>query len=166
MVHTTRRSFIKFNSVLPTPIPPPTLITHCVQPTVLRIHTKRHRLQKNSLPCPGVPHRALPSVRTFMSAANEHQTHAPSDMVVCSQHTKSTTTPPPSLTINPPLTPNVDNPILITMSSNSNLPTPYKQALLRDRPAPAFTDERYNPRSRLAGHPLAPCITAPQIPTT
>jgi hypothetical protein len=58
------------------------------------------------------------------------------------------------------------NPISITMSSNSNFPSPYRKALLRDRPAPAHTGDHYNPRSRLACHSLALFLTAPQPPPT
>jgi hypothetical protein len=35
---------------------------------------------------------------------------------------------------------------------------------MRDRPAHAHAADQYNPRSRLAGHPLAPFLTVPQPP--
>jgi hypothetical protein len=51
------------------------------------------------------------------------------------------------------------------MSPPSNLPESYKHVLLRDRPAPQFADDHLSPRSRLVGHPLAPFLTVPQLPT-
>jgi hypothetical protein len=77
-----------------------------------------------------------------------------------------TTNPLSSLSTNPPRTPTIGLTTSNKLSTTSNLPESYKQALLRDRSALAFTDKQYNPRSRLAGHPLATFITAPQIPTT
>jgi hypothetical protein len=111
---------------------------------------------KNPLHGTSAPHRAPPSVRTFPSAANIQQTQVPSDMIVCRQHTKPTTTPP----FNPTTDPHTSTPYyqrnLVNMSSKSNLPPTYKQVLLRERPAHAHTAEQYNPLSRLAGNSLAP----------
>jgi hypothetical protein len=85
-------------------------------------------------------------------------------MVVCRQHTQPTTNPPLNPTTDPYIPTSYYKPNLVNMSSNSNLPSTYRQALLRDRPAHAHTADHYNPRSCLAGHPLAPFLTAPQLP--
>jgi hypothetical protein len=88
------------NSVPPTALAPPTLKSKHVPTSVLRTYKIRHRLQNSPLHGTGAPHRAPPSVRTFASAANIQQTQVPSYMVVCRQHTKSTTTPPLKPTTN------------------------------------------------------------------
>jgi hypothetical protein len=72
--------------------------------------------------------------------------------------------PPPNPTTNPHTSTTHYQPILVNMSLNSNLPPTCKHVLLRDRPAHAHTVDHYNPRSRLAGHPLAPFNTVPQPP--
>jgi hypothetical protein len=51
------------------------------------------------------------------------------------------------------------------MSLTSNLQDSYKHVLLRDRHATQFSDNHLSPRSRLAGHPLAPFLTVPQLPS-
>jgi hypothetical protein len=51
------------------------------------------RLQITPLLGSCAPHSAPPSVRTFPSAANIHQTHVQSGLVVCRQHTQSTRNP-------------------------------------------------------------------------
>jgi hypothetical protein len=50
------------------------------------------------------------------------------------------------------------------MSLTSNLPKYYKQVLLRERHATQFTYGHLSPWSRLAGNPLAPFLTVPQLP--
>jgi hypothetical protein len=50
-------------------------------------------------------------------------------------------------------------------TTSNNLLESYKHVPLRDRSAHALTEGHYNPGSRLTGHPLAPFITAPQLPT-
>jgi hypothetical protein len=74
-------------------------------------------------------------------------------------------TPPFNPTTDPYTSTSYYKPNLVNVSSTSNLPHTYKQALLRDRPAHGHTVDRYNPRSRLAGHPLAPFIIVPQPPS-
>jgi hypothetical protein len=88
------------NSVPPIALAPPTLKSKHVPTSVLRTSKIRHRLQNFPLHGGGAPHRAPPSVRTFASAANIHQTHVPSYPVVCRQHTQPTTTPPLNHTTN------------------------------------------------------------------
>jgi hypothetical protein len=119
---------------------------------------------KNPLHGTGAPHRAPPSVRTFTFTANIQQNQVPSYLVVCRQHTKPTTIPPLTLTTDPQLPSSYYKHVLINMSSNFNLPSTYKHAILRVRPASAHAVDHYNPRSRIAGHPLTPFITAPQPP--
>jgi hypothetical protein len=135
-----------------------------VPTSVLRTFIVRHRLPKIPLHGTGAPHRAPTSVRTFTSAAKMRQTQVPSDMVVCCQHKKPTTNPPLNLKTDPYPPSSYYKPVLINIFSNSNLPSTYKHELLRDRPAHAHTADHYNPRSRLAGHPLAPFIILPQPP--
>jgi hypothetical protein len=50
-----------------------------------------------------------------------------------------------------------------TMSMTYTLPKSYRQVLLRDRHAAQFTDGHPSPRSRVAGHLLAPFLTVPQF---
>jgi hypothetical protein len=142
---------------------PPASQTPRVLHSVLRHLSESDRLQKNSPHGDGAPPRAPPSVRTSIPDARKKQTHAPSDLGMCRQQTLTTSTPHPthihfintSYIADYPSTP---------MSLPSNLPDSYKQVLLRDRPTPLFADDHFNPRSRLVGHPLAPFLTAPQIP--
>jgi hypothetical protein len=54
----------------------------------------------------GALHRAPTSVRTLVSAAPERKTHVSQTVVVCRQHTFTTTNPPSHPIINPPLSPN------------------------------------------------------------
>ena len=95
----TRRYTLKgaasrdLNCIPPTAIAPSTSKTTHVPVKVLRHTKKTHRLQKVSSPVGGAPHRAPPSVRTSLSAANIHQTQAPSDLVACSQHVNDSQTP-------------------------------------------------------------------------
>jgi hypothetical protein len=83
-------------------------------------------------------------------------------MVVCRQHTLTTSTPHSTHT-HILHNPNIDYYPSTTMSLPSNLPDSYKQVLLRDRPAPLFVDDHLSPRSRLVGHPLAPFLTTTQL---
>jgi hypothetical protein len=83
-------------------------------------------------------------------------------MVVCRQHTHPTTNPTLQPTTNQCDSTPYYKPASNNMSSSSNLPPTYKHVLLRDRPAHTHTVDPRNPRSRLAGHPLAPFITVPQ----
>jgi hypothetical protein len=56
------------------------------------------------------------------------------------------------------------DPRLFNMSSTSIPPLTYRHTPLRDRPGKAPTVDPYNPRSYLAGHPLALLNTVPQPP--
>jgi hypothetical protein len=143
-------SFQNSNCAPPTALAPPTSKSKHIPATVLRTLTIRHRLQKTALLGSGAQHRAPPSVRTFTSAANIHQTLVPSYMVVCSQHTQPTTTPPRNHATYPTLKPN-----LVDMSSNTNHPPTYKHMLLRDRPGHAPTADHHNLLSCHARRPLA-----------
>jgi hypothetical protein len=50
------------------------------------------------------------------------------------------------------------------MSSTSNPPPTYKQALLREPPDHGRYTDLCEPRDHLAGHPLAPFLTVPNCP--
>jgi hypothetical protein len=100
----------------------------------------------------------------LMSAAYSLQTHAPSGMVVCRQHPQPTRIPTRNHTITHPISQTYSDPQAVNMSSTSNLPPTYRQVLLRDRPEHAATADHSNPKTRLAGHPLAPFLTVPQPP--
>jgi hypothetical protein len=147
----------------PTALAPPTLKSKRVPTSILRID-KKPSITKTPPPRGGALHRAPPSVRTFTSAVNKHQTLAPSGLVVCRQHTQSTTTRPRNHTTTLPLSTSYYKSTTVNMSSTSNLPPTYKHVLLRDRPKHARTLDLSNPRSRLAGHPLAPFLTVPLPP--
>jgi hypothetical protein len=99
-----------------------------------------------------------------MSAANIHQTEVPSELVVYLQHTHPTTTPPLSNTTNQTTSSPCSKLTYVTMSSTSNLPPTYIHVLLRDCLVYAHAADQYNPRSRHAGHPLAPFLNVPQPP--
>jgi hypothetical protein len=86
-------AFKDLNFISPTSIAPPTSKSEHVPAIVLRKNNHTHRLQNAPPPGSGAPHRAPPSVRTFLSAANIQQTHVPSGLVVCRQHTQSTRKP-------------------------------------------------------------------------
>jgi hypothetical protein len=88
-----RAAFRVLNFISPTAIAPPTSKSEHVPAIVLRMNNHTPRLQKAPLPGSGAPHRAPPSVRTFPSAARIQQTHVPSGLVVCRQHTQSTLKP-------------------------------------------------------------------------
>jgi hypothetical protein len=85
-------------------------------------------------------------------------------MVVCRQHTQPNTTPPLNHTTNPTTTTPYSNLASVVMTSTSNLPPTYRHVLMRDSSAHAHAADQSNPRSRLAGHPLAPFVTVPQPP--
>jgi hypothetical protein len=119
-VHTARRSFPHY--VPPTALAPPTLKSKHLPTSVPQTYKIRHRLQYSPLHGAGAPHRAPTSVRTFTSVANIQQTHVLSDLVVCRQHTKPTTSPPPTLATAPLLITSC-YPSLLAMDSNSNLPS-------------------------------------------
>jgi hypothetical protein len=69
---------------------PPASQTHSVQHSILRYPSELHCLQNTTAHGYGAPPRAPPSVRTFTPDAYGKQTHVPSDMVVCRQHTLTT----------------------------------------------------------------------------
>jgi hypothetical protein len=157
-------AFLHLNSILQKASAPPSSQAHRVLHSILRYPLVLNRLQNTTPHGYGAPPRAHPSVRTFKPDAHGKQTHVPSDLVVCRQHTPTTPTIPP------PHTQNLPNPIIVyykstTMSLPSNLPESYKHVLLRDRPAPQLADDHLSPRSRLVGHPLAPFLIVPQLPT-
>jgi hypothetical protein len=102
------------------------------------------RLQKNPLLGRGAPHRAPPSVRTFPSAANIHQTHVPSGLVVCRQHTQSTRNPNRNHSSNPMYLPTT------TIHAWSMCPRPINPPYLQAG-APAGS-----PGACAAGGPLQP----------
>jgi hypothetical protein len=139
---------------------PPTLKSENVPTLVLRPVKNNHRLQKPPLPGGGAPHRAPPSVRTFTSAANILQTLAPSDMVVCRQHTQPTRQHKVTQQNSTPLFELHST----TMSSSLDLLPTYRQVLLRDSPEHETYVDLSNPKTRLARHPLAPFLTVPQPP--
>jgi hypothetical protein len=85
-------------------------------------------------------------------------------MVVCRQHTPTTPTIPPTHP-HDLQTPHIVYYPSTTMSLPSNLPESYKHLLLRDRNAPQLADDHFSPRRRLVGHPMAPFLTVPQLPT-
>jgi hypothetical protein len=111
--------------VSPTALAPSTLKSKHEPTSLLRTNKINHRLQKPPLPRGGAPHRAPPSVRTFTSAVNTLQTHAPSCLVVCRQHTQPTTTPPRNHTTNLPISTSYHESTTTNMSSNPNLPPTY-----------------------------------------
>jgi hypothetical protein len=156
-------AFRNYSNVPPTPSAPPTSTSSRVLPIVLRHSDNPHRLQK-TLHGYGAPHRAQPSVRTFMSAASEQETQIPSNPVMCRQHTQPITNPPHPLTINPPLTLTLGMAPSIMSSPNSNLPHTYKQDVMRDRPATLLSGHDSIPPCRLERHPLVPFITALRLP--
>jgi hypothetical protein len=157
-------AFSVLKIVHPTPLAPPILKSIRVPTSVLRTDKSNHRLQKSPLPGGGAPHRAPPSVRTFTSAVNIHQTQAPSSVVVCRQHTQPTMTPTRNLTTNRPISKPYYESQTVDMSSPSTLLPTYIHVLLRDRPEHAPIAGHCNPRTRSMGHPLAPFLTVPQPP--
>jgi hypothetical protein len=112
----------------------------------------------------GVPPRAPPSVRTVTPDAHGKQTQVPSHLVVSPQHTPTTPIIPSTHTHNLH-TPDIVYHPSTTMYLPSNLPESFKHVLLRDRLAPQFADDHISPWSRPVGHPLAPFLTVPQLPT-
>jgi hypothetical protein len=148
------------NFVSPTALAPPTLKSDNVPTQEQRTVNINHRLQNPPLHRGGAPHRAPPSVRTFMSAANSLQTQASYGLVVCRQHTQPTrnhiTTYQNSKSLN-------ESQAAIMSSSFDLLPT-YRHVLLRDRPEHATYADLSNPKTRLARHPLAPFLMVPQPP--
>jgi hypothetical protein len=157
-------AFSVLNFVSPTALAPPTLNSEHVPALVLRMNKNIPRLQENPLLGRGAPHRAPPSVRTFPSDANIHQTQVPSGLVVCRQHTQSTRNPNRNHSSNPPISSPYCDSRSVNMSSTSKPPSTYRQVLLRDRPEHARPMDLSNPRNQLAGHPLAPLLTVPQPP--
>ena len=95
----TRRYTLKgaasrdLNFILPTATAPSTSKSSQVPVKVLRHTLTPHRLQKASSPVGSAPHRAPPSVRTSLSAANIQQTQVPSGLVACSQHVNDSQKP-------------------------------------------------------------------------
>jgi hypothetical protein len=85
-------------------------------------------------------------------------------MVVCRQHTLTTSTPH-FTHVNNIRNTYIETHLPTAMSLPSNLPDSYKQVLLKDRPTPLFADDHIGPKNRLVGHPLAPFLTAPQLAT-
>jgi hypothetical protein len=155
-------AFKNLNSIHMEESAPPASQTPRVLHSILRHPYESDRLQNSPPHGVGAPPRAPPSVRTSTPDARRKQTHVPCGMVVCRQHTLTTSTLHSTHTH-----------ILYTsytayypstaMSLPSNLPDSYKQVLLRDCSAPLFAYDHLSPRSRLVGHPLAPFLTAPQI---
>jgi hypothetical protein len=85
-------------------------------------------------------------------------------MVVCRQHTLTTSTPQ-STHIHDIRNTYIATHLPTTMTLPSYLLDSYKQILLKERPTPLFADDHIGPRNRLVGHPLAPFLTAPQLAT-
>jgi hypothetical protein len=107
-VHAARLSFPKFEFGSPDKFSATHFENTSSSPKILRNPYTHNRLQNPAPKACGARPKAPPSVRAFMSAANENRTHAPSDLVVCRQHTQLTTKPlfsrttdptPPHLTI-------------------------------------------------------------------
>jgi hypothetical protein len=155
--------FTNLNSVHMKEFAPPASQTPRVLHSILRHSYESDRLQKNPPHGVSAPPRAPPSVRTSTPDARRKQAHVPSGRVVCRQHTLTTSTPH-STHIHILHTSYIANYPSTTMSLPSNLPDSYKQVLLMDRPTVLFADDHLSPRSRLVDHPLAPFLTAPQIP--
>jgi hypothetical protein len=129
---------------------------------ILRHPYESDRLQNSPPHGVGAPPRAPPSVRTSTPDARRKQTHVPSHLVVCHQHTLTISTPHPTPT-HILHNPDIEYYPSTAMSLPSFLPDSYKQVLLRNRPALLFVDDHLSPRSRLVGRPLAPFLTAPQL---
>ena len=125
-------AFTILNSVHMPESAPPTSQTLRVLRPILRHSYVSKRLQKSLPHGAGALTRAPPSVRTFPSDVREKQTQVPSDLVVCRQHTLTTSTPQSTYIHNLSTTymANCPSP---TMSLPSILPDSYKQVLLRDR---------------------------------
>ena len=86
-------AFTNLNSVHMPESAPPTSQTLRVLRPILRHSYVSKRLQKSLPHGAGALSRAPPSVRTFPSDVREKQTQVPSDLVVCRQHTLTTSNP-------------------------------------------------------------------------
>jgi hypothetical protein len=157
-------AFTNLNSVHMPESAPPASQTPRVLRRILRHPYVSHRLQKSPPHGAGAPPGAPPSVRTSSPDACGKQTQVPPGLVVCRQHTLTTSTPQ-STHIHNLRNTFIANHLSTTMSLPSNLPDSYKQVLLKDRPRPLFADDHIGPRNRLLGHPLAPFLTAPPLAT-
>jgi hypothetical protein len=157
-------AFTILNLVHMTESPPPASQTPRVLRSILRHPYESDRLQKNPPHGTGAPPRALPSVRTSTLDARNKQTMVPSGLVVCRQHTLTSSTPH-STHIHDIRNTYIAIHLPTTTSLPSNLPDSYKEVLLKERPTPLFANAHIGPRNRLVGHPLAPFLTAPQLAT-
>jgi hypothetical protein len=127
--------------------------------------TPSSQIAYKTIPPTAAAHRRAP----LRASKRLHPPHAKNKPIPhrtwsCAANTRRPLQPYTLLTHNL-LKPNIVYYPSTTMSLPSNLPESYKHVLLRDQPAPQFADDHLSPRSRLVGHPLAPFLTVPQLPT-
>jgi hypothetical protein len=152
-------TFTNLNSIYMKDAAPPASQPHRVILSILRHPYGSDRLQKIPPHGVGAAPRAPPSVRTSTPDSCRKQTQVPSGLVVCRQHTLTTSTPHSTHT-------HTTCSLYITPHHYSTFDRSRitEHVLLRDRPAHAPTADPNNPRSYQAGDPLALLNVVPQPP--
>jgi hypothetical protein len=140
---------------------PPASQTPRVLRSILRQPLESYRLQKTLLHGTGAPSRAPPSVRTLTPDARNKQTQVPSSLVVCRQHTP-TTSSPQSTHIHDIRNTNIDTRLPTTMTQPFNLPDSYKQVLLKRPPDAPLRGRPHRSQKPPSGSPTS---TLPIGPT-